>query len=566
VKTTRDNELAASMARARDAMRAPGSYFEIADEDVRGTTMPVFRHRDRSLRQLLERSTRFPERTYLVEGGLRLDFGTHLELVDALASSLRDEFGIAPGDRVALFAANRWEWVVSFWAAASAGAIPCTYNGFWTFDEAAHASAVVEPALIIGDAPRLERIQPMAHLPRLLDLDDVGAIARSRRGQVPPPVGVAEDDPAVLIFTSGTTGPSKAVATPHRSLCGSEQVNAYAEMLAAAAIMGNPVPQAGDPLPGRDDVVLVTSPLFHTSMLYGVILRGVVRGTAAVLLPGRFDPRRVLEAIEKERVTSWLALGNAAPRVCALAGREKYDTSSLTHVGVGGAPVSPTTQEAIVQTFPQVKARLTIGYSSTEAVSVVASLAGGQLIEHPTSTGRTSVTVQLQVRDTDGNAVPDGDLGEVHVRSPYIMLGYWNDAAATAAVLKPHGWLAMGDLGRVRDGLLYIDTRARDMILVNAENVSPTEVEHTLEAHPHVDEAAAFAVDDPETGDAVCAVVVADGVLSVKELEAWCRTRLARYKVPTRWHVVGDPLPRTASGKLLKDEIKDLVGARGETE
>jgi acyl-CoA synthetase (AMP-forming)/AMP-acid ligase II len=527
--------------------------------------MPVFKHRDRSLRQLLERSARFPERTYLVDGDLRLDFGTHLELVDALAVSLRDDFGVSPGDRVALFAANRWEWVVSFWAIGSAGAIPCAYNGFWTLDEATDASALVEPALVIGDSARLERIKSMADLPRLLDLDDVDGIARSRRGQSPPVVEVAEDDPAVLIFTSGTTGRSKAVTTPHRSLCGSEQVSAYAEILGTAA-MGQAVPQAGDQLPVRDDVVLVTSPLFHTSMLYGVILRGVVRGTKAVLLPGRFDPQRVLEAIEKERVTSWPALGNAAPRVCALASRDRYDTNSLTHVGVGGAPVSPTTQEAIVRTFPQVKSRLTIGYSSTEAVSVVASLAGRQLIEHPTTTGRTAVTVQLQVRDAEGNPVPEGDLGEVHVRSPYLMLGYWNDPEATAAVLKPNGWLAMGDLGHVRDGLLYIDTRARDMILVNAENVSPTEVEHTLEAHPQVDEAAAFAVDDPETGDAVCAVVVTDAAVSVEELEAWCLARLSKYKVPTRWHVVADPLPRTASGKLIKKEIKELVGATGEAE
>jgi long-chain acyl-CoA synthetase len=565
MSATRDPELAASMARARDAMRAPGSYFEITEEDVRGTTMPVFKHRDRSLRQILERSIRFPERTYLVEGDLRLDFGTHLDLVDALAAGLQLEFGVAPGDRVALFAANRWEWVVSFWAIASAGAIPCAYNGFWTLAEAAHASALVEPVLIIGDSARLGRIKSMERLPRLLNLDEVGTIARRRRGQAPPPVDVTEDEPAVLIFTSGTTGRPKAVTTPHRSLCGSEQVSAYAEMLAAAT-MGQAVPRVEDLLPLRDDVVLVTSPLFHTSMLYGVILRSVVRGTTAVLLPGRFDPRRVLRAIEKERVTSWPALGNAAPRVCALAGHERYDTTSLTHVGVGGAPVSPTTQGAIVEAFPQVKSRLTIGYSSTEAVSVVASLAGRQLMEHPASTGRTAVTVQVQIRDGEGALVPEGDLGEVYVRSPYVMLGYWNEPAATAAVLKPEGWLAMGDLGHVLDGLLYIDTRARDMILVNAENVSPTEVEHVLEAHPGVDEAAAFAVDDADTGDAVCAVVVAAGAVSIEELEVWCLTRLAPYKVPTHWHVVRDPLPRTASGKLIKDDIRNRVGAQGETE
>jgi acyl-CoA synthetase (AMP-forming)/AMP-acid ligase II len=191
----------------------------------------------------------------------------------------------------------------------------------------------------------------------------------------------------------------------------------------------------------------------------------------------------------------------------------------------------------------------------------VASLAGQQLLEHPTSTGRAAITLDIEIRDGDGNPVPEGEMGEVHVRSPYLMLGYWNDTAATSPVLKPGGWLAMGDLGRMRDRLLYIETRARDMILVNAENVSPTEVEHRLEAHPDVLEAAVFAVDDMDTGDAVCAVVVANHDVRTDVLVEWCRTALAHYKVPTRWHVVGKPLPRTPSGKLVKDDIRALVAA-----
>jgi acyl-CoA synthetase (AMP-forming)/AMP-acid ligase II len=544
---------------AREAMQATGSYFEIGIEDVRGTPLAVFKHRERSLSETLEKSTRFPDRSYIVEGDRRIDFRTHLEMVNALAASLQKDHGLVPGARVGIFGANRWEWVVAFWAVASAGGIPCAYNGFWTTDEAAYATRLVEPALLMGDRRRLERIESVAQAPPLVDFDDVGVAVRARRGECPSRVVAGEDDPAVLIFTSGTTGRPRAVTIAHRGLCGSEQVNAYAEFLAAAAGGAN-VPQASHPLPVRDDVVLATSPLFHTSMLFGVVLRGLVRGTTAVLLPGRFDPQRVLETIERERVTSWLALGNAAPRVCSHPDRSRYDTSSLTHIGVGGSPVSPATQQAIVETFPQVTSRLSIGYSSTEAVSVVASLAGRQLIENPTSTGRAAVTVDIVVRDPAGNAIPDGELGEVHVRSPYIMLGYWNDAAATADALKPGGWLAMGDVGRKQGALLYIDTRARDLILVNAENVSPAEVEHRLEAHPDVVEAAVFAVDDATTGDAVCAVVVANAEVNLDILEQWCRAGLAPYKVPTRWFVREEELPRTASGKLIKDAIRMLVG------
>jgi acyl-CoA synthetase (AMP-forming)/AMP-acid ligase II len=548
---------------ARAALVAPGSYFEVVDEDVRGVRMPVFRHRVRSLRELLEATARFGERTYLVEGDLRLDFVTHLAYVDALAAALQDDHRVRRGERVAIYAANRWEWIVAFWAVTTLGAIPAAYNGWWTPDEFAHATRLVEPSLVIGDAPRLDRATQAGVTVPVLDLDEVSSIVAARRGARPVPVTVAEDDPATLIFTSGTTGRPKAVSIPHGGLCGALQLTSFAETLGRVAV-GAAVPAAGEDLPVQDDVVLMTSPLFHTSMLFAVVQRAAMRGFAGVLLPGRFDPERVLAAIEHERVTSWLALGGAAARVCAVPDRERYDTTSLRHIGIGGAPVSPAVQRAIRETFPGVARTLSIGYASSESVGVVANLAGPALERHPTSTGRPSVTTSIELRDPTGTPVPEGALGEVHVRSPYVMIGYWNDPDASAAVLKDDGWLAMGDVGRVVDGLLYIDSRARDMILVNAENVAPTEVEHRLEEHHDVLEAAVFAVDDATTGDAVCAAVVIAARMSpdTDELAAWCRAALAHYKVPTRWHLTREPLPRTATGKLLKHEIRAAVVAR----
>jgi len=551
-----------ALGKAREALTAPGAYFELEKAEVRGATLAVFRHRPRSLRALLEASAQHRDRTYLVQGDVRLTFGDHLDHVDRLAAVLQQEYGIRPGDRVALFAANRWEWVVAFWAVVSAGAIPCAFNGYWTPDEFAHGAALVEPRLLIGDAKRMERAAEAGWALPVIDLDRVRGLIERARDARPTPVEVGEDEPALLLFTSGTTGRAKAVIVSHRGLCGFVQVALFSATAARVA-MGGPPPQVGDPLPPGDDVVLVTSPLFHMSMLYGVAVSAVARGTTGVLLTGRFEPERVLEAIERERVTSWLALGSAAPRVCALPGRERFDTGSLRHVGIGGAPVSPTVQAAIRETFPNVTRTMSMGYASTESVSVVAAIGGDELVAHPTSTGRPVITVEVELRDDEGRVVPDGELGEVHVRSPYLMLGYWNDPESSAAVLKDGGWLAMGDLGRMRDGRLYLDSRARDMILVSAENVSPTEVEHCLEARPEVVEAAVFAVDDALTGDAVCAVVVVDPSTTVDrdELDAWCRERLAAYKVPTRWFLVHEHLPRTASGKLLKNEIRERVGA-----
>jgi len=294
------------------------------------------------------------------------------------------------------------------------------------------------------------------------------------------------------------------------------------------------------------------------SMLWAAVVLAATRGSAMVLLPGRLDPERVLATIERERVTSWSALGSAAPRVAGCPALGSYDTSSVRYLGVGGAPVSPAVQRRLRAAFPSARA-LGMGYTSTEGGAVIARISGAEYAANPTATGRVTPTTELEIRDELGRPVPDGEQGEVHVRSPYIMLGYWKDPEASAAVLKEDGWLAMGDIGHVSGGLLYLNSRARDLILVSAENVSPTEVEYVLEESPDVSEAAVFAVDDEVTGDAVCAVVVpAPGASpTADQLAYWCRQRLAHYKVPTRWHLASVPLPRTASGKVIKRAVRE---------
>ncbi|GLX02667.1 class I adenylate-forming enzyme family protein [Microtetraspora sp. NBRC 16547] len=534
---------------------APGMLFEVTEEEVLGQRMRVFKNRHRSLREFLGASRRFGTRTYLVDGDVRLDYATTLAQVDALASALRRDYGIQPGDRVAIYAANRWEWVVSFWAVASAGAIPAAFNSLWTRDEYIHAVNLTTPRLVIGDARRLEGARSSGLDTPLLDMVEFPGIVALHAGERPETVPVDEDDPALLIFTSGTTGRSKAVIISHRSACGFVQLNQFAEVR-GMVLFGAPIPKVGDELPPSDDVTLTTAPLFHMTMVQGGIMALLAKGAELVLVPGRFDPERVLATIERERVTSWSPLGSAATRVANCPAIERYDTSSLRILGVGGAPVSPAVQDGLRRAFPSASALLGMGYTSTEGGAVIATISGPEFAQHPQSTGRITFTTQVELRDVDGRPVPAGQYGEVHVRSPYIMLGYWNDPEATAPAIKPGRWLAMGDIARFEDGLLYIDSRARDMILVSAENVSPTEVEYVLESHPRVVEAAVFAVNDDITGDAVCAVLSVGDMVTRDELTAWCSERLARYKVPTRWHIIQRPLPRTASGKLVKRELR----------
>jgi acyl-CoA synthetase (AMP-forming)/AMP-acid ligase II len=223
--------------------------------------------------------------------------------------------------------------------------------------------------------------------------------------------------------------------------------------------------------------------------------------------------------------------------------------------------VSPAVQEGIRRLFPNAASNTGIGYGSSESVTVPAGIRGEEYKLFPESTGRTNAMHEIEIRDESGKPVPEGVDGQIWVRSPYVMLGYWRDPDATAKALEPGLWLSMGDIGHFKDGLLYINSRARDMILVNAENVYPVEIEYRLEAHPGVREAAVIGVDDELTGMAVKAVVIPEpGVsLAERELAGWVGQTLAAYKVPTQWEIRSEPLPRNPSGKILKNVLRGEV-------
>jgi acyl-CoA synthetase (AMP-forming)/AMP-acid ligase II len=198
-----------------------------------------------------------------------------------------------------------------------------------------------------------------------------------------------------------------------------------------------------------------------------------------------------------------------------------------------------------------------LGYGLSESVATVSMIGGDELEERPTSVGRVQPTFAVEIRDADGRPLPEGREGEIHVRSPYTMLGYWRNEAATRAALGPSRWLATGDVGRIEQGYLFINSRARDMILRGAENVYPVEIEHRLEAHPAVAEAAVIGVDHPELGQEVKAIVVPrpGARIDFAELARFVAEKLAAYKVPAHFELRSEPLPRNAAGKVLKNVL-----------
>jgi acyl-CoA synthetase (AMP-forming)/AMP-acid ligase II len=549
-------------AEALRAVTAPGGAFAVAEEDVRGVRLPVFTNRHRNLRELLATSERHGDAPYFSLGERTLTFRENLSRVAAAAAALRERYGVEKGDRVAIFSANDPDYAVLFWAAVSAGAIVTAYNGWWTVDEVRYATDLTEPAVVIGDRRRLERVRSLDFGAPVVEFgDEFDALVAAHSGAALPDTTIDEDDPAVILFTSGTTGRAKGAVVSHRGLVGFVQVNfcnaAVKAMTAVLSGSGSSRPEdrgLGGTSPSVPTVTLLTSPMFHVSGLFAGVILGLASGMRMVLREGRFDEEDVLRLIERERITSWAPVGGLGMRVIEHPRFADYDTSSIRMISFGGGPTSPAARAKIQRAFPSIGNNMANGYGSSETVAAVSSNSGAEYDALPESAGRANPTCEIEIWDERDRPVADGIEGEVHVRSAYNMLGYWRDPDATRAVLKPRGWLATGDIGRLEGGMLTINSRARDMIIRGGENIYPIEVERRLDAHPAVAESAVVGVEHPVLAQEVKAIVVpaAGGELDIDALSRWVAETLAPYKVPTVWELRREALPRNASGKVLK--------------
>lgn len=541
-------------------LTGPGAPFEIALEEVLGERMPVFKNRMRSLREMLAASAAHGDAEFIVAGDRRISYAEHLRLVGRAAHALAERYDLRPGDRVAILAENHPEWIIAFWAAVSSGAVVAALNGWWTEDEIRYGLELSKPKLLIADRKRLARLGPGgAGVPVIEIESDFGPLLDGASSDALPENPIAEDDPAVILFTSGTTGRPKGAVGTHRGIVGFVQgtmLGGFRTMLLAAEDKANALERP-------PTAALVTVPLFHMSGLYANAVMMLAVGAKTVYRLGKFDPVDVLRVIERERITSWAGLGSMAPRVLNHPDVGRYDLSSIRNLGSGGAPTSPTLQARMREVAPNGRQAVGLGYGSSESVSVVAVINGTELEENPTSVGRPQACHQVEIRDPEGRALPEGREGEIFVRSPFTMLEYWGDPEATARAIRPGRWLATGDVGHLENGRLYINSRARDMILRGAENIYPVEIEHRLEEHPQIVEVAVIGVEHPELGQEVKAIVVPAATApdpDPRELAAWVAEKLAPYKVPAHWEIRREPLPRNAAGKVLKTVL------RGETE
>ena len=527
-------------------------FFEIHQENVLGVQMDVFKNRPKSLVDFIESSAAHGDKPYLIFKDQVITFNQHLTLVKKAAHILQTKYEVQQGDRVAIYAANSPEWIIFFWATVSLGAIACGLNGWWKGSEAIKAINDADPKVVVADQARFERIdETLEHPVMIFEQHDLPAHEQALDSFI----RVDEDECACLLYTSGTTGTPKGVMTSHRSMI----ANSTLQMLQGAAVSQDSSSKGID-WSKNTPKTLLTSPLFHVSGLSAGAVTSLFAGSTTLLYDGRFLANRVIELIQKYNVTSWGgAVPTALKRVLDDAEAQGLKMMSVLVVGGGGAPMPPELISRTKDVFPNSKYSFGYGYGLTESGAITIINWGDNLKNEPASPGQPMPTIQVQLRDEDGELIDKDSIeGEIYVKSPSVMLGYYNNTLASKDSLTEDRWLKTGDWGFKKKSLYYISSRRTDLILRGAENVYPQEIELVIDSHEGVEESAVIGIPHDDLGEEVMAIVYAKkSDVDDLELSAWVAKDLADFKVPSKWKFVNSPLPRNASGKLMKHVLID---------
>ncbi|MEZ5557885.1 MAG: class I adenylate-forming enzyme family protein [Pseudomonadales bacterium] len=548
---------------------APGAPFEIRVADIRGNPTRIFANAPNSVRDIWLHSAQFGDRDYLVYNDERITYGRAHEIVASVAAWLSDH-GVEPGDRVAIAMRNYPEWLLSYWAVASMGAVVVGVNAWWVGQELVYGLNDSRPKVLICDQERLQRFQE--HKDEMPPMTVVGVRVPGRLpdGVVPwseleahggalPAVDIDPDSDVCIFYTSGTTGHPKGALQTHRG-CVSNLMNMmfWGTCLATIGQRNGTIPAPAPDAPPPATASLVTTPLFHVTANNCVAYSATYNGGKLVHMY-KWDATEALQLIERERITALTGVPVMSREVISHPDFHKYDTSSLVSVGGGGAQLQPDLVGKIDQTVAN--ARPGTGYGMTETCGIITSIGGDFFVDKPESCGPAMPSFEARVVDDEGNALPSGQVGEMWVRGAPVIRGYLNRPDATAETITD-GWLHTGDVARIDEhGFIFIVDRKKDMVLRGGENVYCAEVESALFAHPAVAETTVFGVPDDRLGEEVgAAVYLKPGAeVSADDLRAHCRSRISAHKVPRYIWFVQEALPRNANGKFLKRELREKL-------
>jgi acyl-CoA synthetase (AMP-forming)/AMP-acid ligase II len=529
------------------------AYEGIVSETYNGIEVRAYADRPDNLAAMIEGSVeRFGDREAVVDGPVRLTYKAFDRLSNNLAASLKER-GVSKGDRVAILMPNSWEFAVSYLGIVRLGAIAVLLNWrcagpeleYMLNDSGAtcllmHASYW---ATIEGVREKLNSVmriyvqgdhvpEKTSAFPELIEKDAPRKITSD------PPL--SQEDPAAILYTSGTTGLPKGALVLHR--------NCIANALNAKNIA------EGD----EHDRTLIIAPMFHATGIHSQLTAFLNIGGCSVIHQ-TFDPIDTLRTIQDETISFGAGVAAMFWVILNMAPWKDYDLSSLRHFVFGGSPVPVELFHQMIESFPDVQFGNVFGL--TEATSIVTFNPHEDILRVPSSVGPPVPVVDVEVVDpTSSEKVPAGKVGEILVKGPTVVKGYWNKPEANAQTFVD-GWVRTGDLGHVdEDGYVYVVDRIKDMIVSGGENIYCIEVENAIMQHPAVMEAGVVGVPDPVMQEAVKAVVFLKPGATATEQEIidHCRQLIAGYKKPKHVVISEGMLPKNPGGKILKKALKDM--------
>ena len=547
----------ATRAEAIAALTAAGQPYELVLQTVRGRPLKVFRNAPPTLRDLF--ADNLSDTTFIVYEGERLTFEDAWREAGRIGNLLVSQYGVGKGDRVAISMRNYPEWILAFMAATSIGAIAVAMNALWQPDEMEYGLRDCGAKVLFADQERLERLARCAP-----DLDvpviavrpaspptrgeDLKALLAGVSTVSMPPADISPDDDAIIFYTSGSTGHPKGVISSHRNIISA--LLSWELDLAAGAATAAVAP----PPPANPPATLLAVPLFHVTGAHAVYLQSY-RAQRKIVCMYRWDPERAAELVEAEKITVVTAPAAMTGDLVRVAKQTSRDLSSLVSVGGGGAPRAPEQVKQIEASFE--KALPATGWGMTETNAIGAGIGGLDYLNRPASSGRCSAVLELKVVDDQGRALPAGERGELLVRGTSVFRGYWNRDELNATLFED-GWFRTGDVAYLDDeGFVFIVDRIKDLIIRGGENIGCGQVESALLMYPDVREAAVYAVPDERLGEEVGATVYGAPGLDIAALRTFLEANLARFEVPRYITLADAPLPRTASGKILKRELRE---------
>jgi acyl-CoA synthetase (AMP-forming)/AMP-acid ligase II len=545
----------------RSYLSMPGQMFELVDVDIRGHALPVYRNLPANLTQFVVEARVHADRDFLVDGETRLTYRETLARAAGLARVLGTRYGAGDNVRVAIASRNSPEWVIAFLAILLSGATAALVNSRGTPDDMLYALHDTECAILIADDRRAEALAATADggfggaiIVAGADgaFRDAAGATLDIAGAEPAPSAALPDDPAVIMFTSGTTGRPKGAVLTHRGvgmfLYGMRHNGAtYIAHMARMLRMEPSVLIANLPQPAT----LAIFPLFHVSGASAMLMGALITGGKMVFL-NRWDPARALALIAAERITMFQGPPSIFWDILNCPEFASAEIGSITNIGIGGQATPPNLLTQLLKAFP--RAAPGGGYGMTETNGAVASATGAEYMACPGASGRVLPGSELAIRDEDGHDLPLGTAGEIWVKSPLVMAGYWNQPEANSASFQD-GWFRTGDVGFLDENrFITVVDRKKDVVIRGGENIYCAELERIFADFPGVLEVAAFGVVDERWGErVVLAAVPHHGhSLDAAEILAFGRGRLADYKIPSEIFIAPEPFARNAVGKVDK--------------